>query len=170
MKQRGSALIEFTLAGIMLIFVWISIVQMAIGMWRYTTVQYATKLAGSFSAVHGMGCWQPGYSCAIQIKDAARIIRKNAPGLDPTTTNVVFSAISPTDHLTVLASHPCRLDNCVNDTTWWPLIPHAAAGKELRIKVDYLYNPGMAMWVPGAGGVLFGSTRLPGDTHQIILF
>jgi Flp pilus assembly protein TadG len=52
-NQRGSARLEFALTGIPLIFIWISIVQMAIGMWRYHTIQYAVKTAGAYIVVHG---------------------------------------------------------------------------------------------------------------------
>ncbi len=168
--RRGSTIIEFGLAGIVLIFVWISIVQMAIGMWRYSTLQYATKLAGSFSAVRGAGCYLPGSDCAIQIKHAAHIIQVNAPGLDSALTNVVFSAVSPSDHSTVLASHSCRLDSCLTDITAWPLSSHNARGQELRIDVDYLYNSGIVMWAPGAGGTVFGSVHLPGHTQQVVMY
>jgi hypothetical protein len=46
-------MLEFALTGIPLIFIWISIVQMAIGMWRYHTIQYAVKTAGAYIVVHG---------------------------------------------------------------------------------------------------------------------
>ncbi len=169
-KQSGSVMLEFTLVGIMLMFVWISIVQMSIGMWQYSTMEHATQLAGSYSAVHGQGCVLHGNLCSIKISDAARIIRTNAPGLRPESTNLVFSAISPLDHSSVLASHSCRLDHCLTDPTRWPLATFAAPGQEFSIDVDYAYNSGIAMWVPGVGGALFGPCHLPGRTQQIVMY
>ena len=52
-KTRGNALLEFTLMGIPLIFVLISIVQLSIGLWRYYSLQYAVKAAGSYISMHG---------------------------------------------------------------------------------------------------------------------
>ncbi len=169
-QQGGSAIIEFTLTGIMLMFVWISIVQMAIGMWRYSTMQYATQAAGAYTAVHGQGCILNGNLCSIKIRDAARIIRTSAPGLEPESTNLVFSAISKTNHSSVLASHSCRLDACLTDATPWPLATFAAAGQEFSIHVDYLYNSGIAMWVPGVGGAIFGPCHLPAHTQQMVMY
>jgi hypothetical protein len=163
-------MLEFILCGIPILFVWIGVAQMSIGMWRYCTLQYAIKLAGTYSAVHGSSCSANGNSCSIQIKDAASIIHANAPGLDPTLTNLTFSAISPTDHVTVLSSVTCRLDSCLTNTSAWPLSSYAAPGQELSIQADYLFQSALAMFAPGNGSVQFGSFHFPGFTYQVVLF
>lgn len=58
-RQRGEALIEFTMVGIPLLFVWISTAEMARGMWQYHTLQYATKMANAYASTHGATCAHP---------------------------------------------------------------------------------------------------------------
>ena len=171
-QQRGSAMLEFTLVGIPLIFVWIGIAQMSFGMWNYHALQYAVKTAGDYTSIHGAGCGSNGNSCSIQIKDVAAIIQSRAPGVGPTLTNLTFAAISPTDHSTTLSSVSCRLDACLTDTTPWPLSGYNSQGQEFSISAYYQFQSAIAMVAPGQGNgpVQFGTATFPAYTHQIVLF
>src|SRR6185295_9073071 len=55
-SRRGSAMIEFTLVGIGLIFVLISIAEMSRGMWVYHTLAHVAKEGNRYAIVHGRNC------------------------------------------------------------------------------------------------------------------
>ena len=52
-KRRGNSMIEFTLVGIPLMFVLISIVELSRGMWIYHTLAHAVKEGTRYTAVRG---------------------------------------------------------------------------------------------------------------------
>jgi Flp pilus assembly protein TadG len=167
--RRGSALIEFTLVGIMFLFIWIGIVQMAIGMWRYHTLQYAVKETGAYVSVHGLSCTLQPNSCAIQIKDAAQVLRNLAFSIPATTMNVTFTALAA-DRVTEVSHVSCRLDACLTDTTAWPPAGSNASGKDFTVKADYLFQSSLSMVAPGQEPMQFGTFRLSGYTHQVVVF
>ncbi len=169
-SQRGGAMIEFTLTGIPLMFIMISIVQMSIGMWHYHTLQYAVKEAGAYLAIHGSST---GYckSNTCQIQNVATVMKNDAIGIPPSSMTVTFTPVSSTDHATTGTAYSCRLDNCVTDTTTWPISGYNAIGSEFEIKAVYTWNNALGMVAPGPGGVVkFGTPTFPGYTHQIIMY
>lgn len=169
-QQRGSAIVEFVLTGIPMIFIWISIVQMAMGMWHYHTLQFAVKAATTYIAHHGSGCSATGNTCANQIKDAAAVLKGIAIGIPANEINVTFTAMKSDG--TVGATVTCQLDACVTNTTTWPPTAYNAPGLDMTIKADYLFRSAMCMVAPGpgAGPVKFGQFHLPGYSRQFILF
>ncbi len=162
-RRRGAAILEFTLAGIPLMFVWISIVQMGIGMWHYDTIQYAVKQAGGFIATHGGQYVASGNSPAM-IKDAASVLSYWAIGIPRSQMNVTFTSGNQ--------SHSCRLDNCLTDATTWPPTIASAPSTVITVRADYIWHNALAMVAPGPGCkvVSFGAFNLPGYTRQFILF
>jgi hypothetical protein len=146
-------------------FVWISVVQMAIGMWRYHSLQYAIQAAGAYTTVHGTDCT----SCKIQIKDAAKIIQSRAPGIDPKQLTVWFNTVA-SDHLTTVNVAQCTLDQCLESSTVWPPQGSNSPGQEISIEGKYLFKSALSMFAPGSGSVKFGNFYLPGYTHQIMTF
>ena len=48
--QRGSAMVEFALAGVGSMILFISTVQLTIGMWNYHTLAYAVHEATRYAA------------------------------------------------------------------------------------------------------------------------
>jgi Flp pilus assembly protein TadG len=168
-RQKGNSLLEFTLVGIPLIFVWISIVQMAIGMWHYHSLQYAVKMAGAYASVHGASCSRPGNSCAIQIKDAAAVLQRSSPGA-AASTSVTFRTYMP-DHATASPTVvTCTLSDCLTNMTPWPPTGWGEPGYEIDIKAVYTYSSGLAMFIPGSGSVRFGVYNLSASTRQPIVF
>jgi len=165
---RGSTLLEFTLCGIPMMFAWISIVQMAIGMWNYATLQYAVKACGAYIAVHGASYIAAGNS-AVEIENAASILSSQAIGIPNSGIQVTFTAINSGGTAT---THTCYLNSCLTDTTVWPPSGYNAVGDDLEVKANYVWNSALAMVAPGpgAGPVNFGSFNLPGYTHQFIIF
>ena len=67
-RQRGgSTVIEFTLVGIPMIFVFISTFEMARGMWIYHSLAYAVKEATRYASVHGASCTTSPNTCGVTI-------------------------------------------------------------------------------------------------------
>lgn len=164
--RRGATLVEFTLCAIPLLFAWISVVEMARGMWNYFTLQYAVKAAGSYTAVHGATCAQSGNTCTIQIRNIVSVLRTAAIGLPDSNLRATFTSQSGT-------TKTCNpLNTCNTDTTQWPPTGSSdnAVGKDFTIRVDYTFRSALAMFVPGRGAVRFGTFNFPGYTRQFILF
>ncbi|MGD0496815.1 MAG: TadE family protein [Bryobacteraceae bacterium] len=164
-------MLEFALMGIPLIFIWISIVQIAFGMWQYHTLQYAVKMAGAYIAVHGAGCASPN-TCSIQIENAAQVLANAATGMPPSQISVTFRAYLASDHTTVSpTSVSCTLDSCLTNTTPWPPAGYnTATQNDVEIHASYLFRSALGMFVPGSGSVQFGSYYFPAETQQMILF
>lgn len=166
-RQSGSAMLEFALCGVPLIFVWISTVQMALGMWHYHTLQYATKAAGAYLSVHGSNYIQQGNS-AIEIKDVATVLANSAIGVPASDVSVTFTAYKSDG--TTTTTHSCTLSSCETDTTAWPPTNYNTVGNNFDIHTEYQWKNSIAMFAPGHGSLNFSSFWLPGHTHQFILF
>jgi len=165
-RQAGSAILEFTLTGVPMIFVWISIVQMSIGMWNYHTLQYATKTAGEYVQVHG---GTDGYckTNTCQVQNAATQLASAAIGLNPTLMNVTFYTVSSADHLTKTTVKSCTLNNCETDSTSFP---NEASGSEFAIQVEYQFKSALIMYGLQGRAVMFQNPWFPSYTHQVIIY
>lgn len=162
-RQRGSALLEFSLAGVMFMWIWIQVVEMSIGMWQYHTMQAAVKVAGDYAAVHGAGCAKNGNTCSIQVKDVANVLKNYAVGVDSTNMTVTFNVMA-SDHVTPVSGQTitCQLSgggsSCVNNATTWPPASYNTPGTDFEIKSQYQFRSTL------------GSYWLPSLTHQMIVF
>jgi Flp pilus assembly protein TadG len=167
-KQRGNASVEFALVGIPLMCVTISIVQMGIAMWRYHTIQYATKEAAVYVSHKGQTYLDAG-GTSIKIKDVATILKNQAIGMPPATLNATFVAYkSTTDYQTVT----CRLDSCLTNTTTWPPsgynTPNLAS---ISVRADFTTKTSFLMIAPGWRPVQFSNSYvMPGYARQMVLF
>jgi Flp pilus assembly protein TadG len=160
--RRGSAILEFVLTGIPLMFVWISIVQLSLEMWHYHTLQYAVKAAGAYVAHKGSAYVSAG-NTAKTISDAAAVLRDSAIGMPTTSLQVTWTSGA--------TSVTCYLNNCLTNTTTWPPTATSSAGSTFTIKADYVFNAGAIRMVTGKyAPVRFGSHHMPGYTRQAILF
>jgi Flp pilus assembly protein TadG len=179
-KQRGSAIVEFTLTGVPVIFVWISIVQMAIGMWHYQVLQSAVKVAAAYGSVHGATYKNAGAS-VVHISDVAQVLANYMIGMPPSSINVTFTAWKNSSDATSdtnATTYTCELDNCISQSTYqtaaWPPGSgyDAPNGSEFSIKAVYVFHSGICMVAPGPGTspIHANSYTLPGYTHQMVLF
>lgn len=161
-------MVEFALCGIPLIFVWISTVQMALGMWHYHTLQYATKAAGAYMSTHGASYVAAG-NAAPQIQDIAGVLSTAAIGIPASEIQTTFTAYLADG--TTTTTHSCRLDNCKTDAAAWPPTGgYNALLNKFEIKTEYQWHNALAMVTPGNGTVNFGAFWFPGYTQQFILF
>jgi hypothetical protein len=170
-------MLEFAFTGIPLIFVWISTVQIALGMWHYHTMQYAVKATGAYLSVHGSDCASPN-TCSATIASVASVMKARAIGVPPTALQMTFNAVSSSDHKTVTSTVSCTLTNattpssgCDQNTTPWLPSGSNSPGSEFEIQSEFLWSPAIGIVGPGKGtSMIFGSFWLPAYTHQMILF
>lgn len=160
--RRGSTLIEFTLVGIPMIFILLSITEMARGMWVYHSLASATNSAARLASLHGAGCGTPN-NCLITLDTLASTIQHSAPGLIPGTLNVTFTSTA--------GDTTCNpLSACIGNSTQWPPSGANAVGANIEVSGSYLFRSGLAIFVPGAGGLLFGQVRFKAYSRQQVQF
>src|SRR4051812_17550928 len=93
-RQRGAAVIEFTLAGIGTIFLLICTFHISMAMWNYHTLAQAVHQTTRYMAVKGGDCVKPGYSCSASIGDIARQLEASAIGLPSDSLNMTLTTDS----------------------------------------------------------------------------
>ena len=152
-SRRGSTMLEFALAGIPVIFVVISTLELARGMWIYHSLAFATKTAARFAVVRGRGCQGPGNGCGIAVGDVARRLASAATGLPPDSYEATLESAAGTVE--------CRpVSACLTDPTAWPPAGANVPGMDIRLSTRHLFHSGMAIFWPGnparrAGAVWF---------------
>src|SRR5258708_5592506 len=113
-QQRGSVMVEFSLAGIASITILISTFQLAMGMWNYHTLAYKVHEATRYIAVHGVGCTKYGNSCSVTVGTLAQKIDSVGVGIPSGSVNVTLTTDSG-------AATDCTpLSSCFTSTTVWP--------------------------------------------------
>jgi hypothetical protein len=169
-NQRGNSLVEFTLVGIPLVFVLISIFEVARGMWIYHTVAYAVTEATRYASVHGVNCTSAsGNNCSKTISDLGSIIEYAGIGLTPDQLSVSF-----VDHTGTISCKP--LNSCLSpnaNTTVWPRSGGGGniPGMNITISASYPFSSAIAMFWPGAGaGVVFPTVNLPATSTERVQF
>jgi hypothetical protein len=149
---RGNATIEFTLVGIPLVFVLISTIEMARGMWIYHTLAYAIKGGTRYAVARGQnnsGVSHSSYQgvCTAILQAGAGLLKED----------LILTFQSATTQPTTL-----KADACLSNPGQWP--PGLAAGKiddqagqMISISGFYPFVSAISMFWPGAG---------PGMTFQ----
>ena len=89
--RRGNALIEFTLLGVPLLFITISIVAVSIDMWEFHNLAYSVEQTARYVTVHGATCTQNTNSCTITVGNVATYFKTQALALDPTQVIVMIT-------------------------------------------------------------------------------
>ncbi len=170
--ERGQSLIEFTLVGIPLIFVLISIFEISRGMWIYTTLDHAVKEGVRYAIVHGVNCSKNGNSCQVNlgpsqnkcnntVSTIAEVIQCNAVGLDQTHTRVTFISSQGT-------LGPYSL-NAVPATPWPPANGNQP-GQPIEIDMTTTFNSAIALLWPGAKPVSFAAGTFGASSSDQIQF
>ena len=163
-NRRGDTLIEFTLTGIPIIFLGISIVECSIAMCEYESMSNAVTIAARYAASHGATCSANGNSCTIEIKNVANLIAATAWIISSASMTVTLTDNS--------GSTTCTLSTCETNTAQFPSSSGNAnaVGNNITIKVTHkLTNPLPMYWPPHAdsddSGYLLGAT-----SYQAIQF
>src|SRR6266567_1222188 len=153
-SRRGNSVLEFSMVGIPLIFVLISIFEISRGMWVYHTLAYAIKQGTRYAAVHGQNCSAAPNSCSATIGNIAGVIQNAGVGLLPDQLTLNFCAPpggSPPSCTSGNAQASCSLTNCLTNTTVWP--PNGAnrpGFDDIVITGTYPFASAIALVWPGA--------------------
>lgn len=163
-RARGNSTIEMTLVGIPMIFVLISVVEMARGMWIYHTLAYALKEGTRFAIVHGQNCANVPNACQVTVGDIAQVIQNAGIGLDPSLLQVQMQSI--TDN-----KGPSPLATLRNDGSNFPTGSGATIQAPITFTAQYPFQSAISMFWPGGGkGMQFGTFNLPASSQERIQF
>ena len=163
-RQRGSAMIEFTLVGIPMMFLLISIFEMSRAMWNYHTLAFALREGTRYAVVHGAGCsTDPRNSCQATVSQVAQRIQDAGIGLDADQLALTFTSSGN--------SVKCTLKTCLATATSWPEAPKNTAGSAIAISGSLPFQSALVMFWPGAGkGVGIPTAYLTAGSADIIQF
>jgi TadE-like protein len=157
-------MIEFTLVGIPMMFMLISIFEISRGMWNYHTLAFAVREGTRYATVHGSGCSSdPLNSCQVTIGQVAQRIQDAGIGLDPSQLTLTFTS----------SGNPvtCTLNACLGNSTTWPEAPKNTPGNVIAISGALPFQSALAMFWPGAGGgVSFPTFNFVAGSTDIIQF
>jgi hypothetical protein len=167
-SERGNAVVEFTLVGIPLVFILISIFEISRGMWVYHTIAHAVKNANRFLIVKGENCIASGNSCGVTIGRIAQEIRDSGVGLDPAQLNVTLISLGD-----IRTCNP--IQTCLANTTPWPTLTTPAAagsgrGQNITIQANIPFRSAIALFWPGAARTRFGVFNLGAASTEKIQF
>src|ERR1041385_2115914 len=117
-RQRGAAMVEFTIAGVAALTLMVSTVQIGLGMWNYHTLAYAVHETNRYISTHGRNCSLGGNTCTITVADIANKMINNGVGLPSGSVIMTLTSNSGT----VYTCNP--VSSCTSDSTQWPPIAH----------------------------------------------
>lgn len=161
-RSRGSTVLEFALVGVPMIFVFISIAEMARAMWTYQTLAYAAKETNSYIAVHGSHCGGTN-SCLLTVGNVATAAQAYAIGLSPGTLNLTLTSPSKTYRCSPISS-------CTGNSNSWPPTADEAVGTDIQVKLQYQFNSALSVVWPGAQATTFGTFNLGAYSKQRVVF
>lgn len=166
-REGGSSLIEFTLVGIGLVFVLISIFEMARGMWIYHTLAHASKEATRFLIVHGRECQKRANCLALSTQgELASRIQYHGVGLLPAQLDV--QVYRNGTQVIGSAGGYVTLNSLLGSTTTWST--SADLGQSVQVGLRYPFRSALAMLWPGGGKVNFTLTNLGAFSWDTIQF
>jgi hypothetical protein len=149
-RTRGNATIEFTLVGIPLVFVLISTIEMARGMWIYHTLAYAVKEGTRYAVARGQNNPVP-----TTYQNVCNAVAQAGTGLLPEDLTLSFSSASTSP------SSPVQYAANACPNTQWPPgdnggIIDNQPGQTISISGYYPFVSAISMFWPGAGaGISF---------------
>jgi hypothetical protein len=171
-NRSGNSLLEFSIFGIPIIFILISVFELSRGMWVYHTLAYATKDTARYVAVHGQLCVGSAVGCALTVAQVAGRLQYAGVGLLPNQLNATFQTTSQT-----ITCNP--LQNCLASTACFPTAADCSAtleagalqGQPLTVNATYQFQSAISMFWPGTGkGIVFGAFNLPAKAQERIQF
>jgi hypothetical protein len=157
-------MLEFVLVGIPGLFLAISMIQMALGMWQYHTLDSALQQAGRYIAVRGRGCTENGNTCSVSVGTIAQQIGTYALGMPAQTLSVT---LRPPGGAPTICN---PLSSCYANATVWPPGPYNAPGMIFTITGTFTWSPAIGMVWPGTRSSRFPTVVLGASTAQEIMF
>lgn len=155
-------MLEFTLVGVPLMLVLVSLFWMSMGMWQYHTLAEAVNATARTASVHGAGC--AGKTCATTVNSVARQIAASAIGIPDSQMNVTLNS-------TATGQVSCNpLTNCYNNSNAFPSSAANTTSTVVTISATYQFSSAISFWSPWSGGVTFNPIVLGANSTQPIVF
>ena len=164
--ERGSMLIEFTLVGIPLVLILISLFEISIAMWNYHMLAYAVREDARYASTKGQGCTYSGNTCGVTVANVAQQIASAGVGLVPSQLNVTLTSSGGN-----ITCNP--LSSCYSNTATWP--PNSGTanwpGSVISITGSYPVQTGLVFsYFIHTGLLQLQSVTLPASSQQVIQF
>jgi Flp pilus assembly protein TadG len=156
-SRRGTALIEFTLTGIPLIFLTVSTVAVALDMWQYSMLTYAVETTARYVTFHGASCTQNGNTCGTTVGNVATFFKKQALGANSQVTLTLTDTSGSTT-----CSSP--FTSCMSSVSAFPATTANGVGNDITVQATYAFNNPMAMFWRGNATFNLGVT----STQRIV--
>lgn len=172
-QESGTAQIEFALCAVFIVFLLISIFDMARGLWIYHTLAEAVRDGTRYSIVRGEGYANPNTNVRLpgaRLADVRDVVLRSAVGLVSDQLDLKFEVYG--GGVTLLDSitcSPASTTSCPWNSNW-PPNGLAAPNLEVGIKANYPYNSLVVMFFPGSQGVQFGKFILGSTARERIVF
>jgi TadE-like protein len=165
-RQRGSVLVEFTMAGIATICLLMATFTLGTAMWNYHTLAFAVHEATRYVSVKGRNCLEPGNTCSVSVGTIAQKIAALGIGLPAGSVNVSLT----TDSGAVTTCNP--LNTCNASATIWPPDTNKdnRVGKKVTISAAYQFTSPFLFFWPATETQKVGTIWLPATSTQTILF
>lgn len=165
--ERGSALIEFTLVGIGLLFVLICTFEMARGMWIYHTLAHVSKEATRFLIVHGAEC-QTRTACLADANLGTFASRVQFHGIGLVPANLDVQVFRGGTQVVGSAGGYVTLGSLAGSTAVWATT--ANTGLPIQVSFRYPFQSALALLWPSAGQVKFNLVTLGASSWDTIQF
>lgn len=159
-RRRGASLVEFSLVGIPMIFLLISIANMAMGMMTLHTIQEAVEQGARYVVTHGSTCTSGANLCGVTVGAICDVTIAAAPGVY--RNNLTVNLITDGGVATL-----CDANNAAKS---WPPITDNTPGKDIIITADFAFTSPIAMFWPGAGDTHFSATTFHAYSRQRLMF
>lgn len=166
-RERGSALVEFTLVGIGLMFVLISIFEISRGMWIYHTLAHTSKEATRFLIVHGRECQSRG-SCQTEAALGQLAARLQYHGVGLLPGQLEIQVYRGGTQVVGTGGGYVLLSSLAGSATVWDAA--ADPGQPVQVALRYPFRSALAMLWPGAGRVSFTMVTLGANSWDTIQF
>ncbi len=142
-RRSGQSLLEFTLLGIPMVFITISVVYVSIAMWQFHSLAYASEMTARYVSVHGVTCAANGNTCTITVGNIATFFSTQAMALDASKVIVKM-----TDGSGTTTCNP--LNTCNSSSTQFPNSnsSYNSVGSDITIIATYGVKSPLAMFWP----------------------
>lgn len=150
-------MVEFAIVTVPFIFVMISCLEMARGMWMYHSLSNTVRVVARYATVHGTDC-QTTYSCSISVGTLATLFEQTGPGLPPGSTTLTLTSTSGTVSCSPVSS-------CTSNATTWPPSGGAVVGNAITVSAYVTFHSAITSFAGAFNDPTFIAT-----SRQIILF
>lgn len=162
-NRRGNALVEFTLVGIPLLFLTLSVFSVSIDMWEFHELPYAVEMTARYAATHGQGCTQGTNTCRITVANMVTYFEGQNISLLPSLVSVTFTDGSG-------ATSCAPITNCASSSATFPNTSYNAPGQDIKVYATYTLKNPVAFFWPGSQGGVWQDFTVSATSRQRVLF